>query len=74
MSAWAMKKSGSAESHNHHANILVGGPLAGDSAQFQDQVHVQQVYRRVVDRRAADSVCDRDSNALVAVVADAARQ
>jgi hypothetical protein len=59
--------------HDHHADVLVGGHIGGESAQFQDQVHIQQVYRRVVDRRAADSIRDRDSNALVAVVAHAAR-
>jgi len=58
---------------DHHTDVLVGGDLPRESAEFQDQVHVQQVYRRVVDRRAADSIRERDSNALVAVVVHAAR-
>jgi Alpha/beta hydrolase domain len=60
--------------HDHHANVLVGGHFGAESAQFEDEVDVQQIYRRVVDRRAADSIRGRDSNALVAVIAHAARR
>jgi hypothetical protein len=54
--------------HEHHVHVVVGDDLQCEAADFAEEVEIREVHRRIVDRRPADPVVDRDAKVLVVAI------
>jgi hypothetical protein len=53
------------EQFDEDADVVVRIDGAPQRRQFEDQVQIEQVDRRIVDRRPADAIGNGDANVLV---------
>jgi hypothetical protein len=53
------------EQFDEDADVVVRSDGAPQRHQFEDQVQIGQVDRRIVDRRPADAIGNGDANVLV---------